>query len=114
MGETPTLEKLIAENLIVSSSAATRHSRIPNGIARHLRHCSSPYLRPRAARVAFQDFVEAGPSDPALTISPGQPLVPDPPDLVGELSQSSNVAADDVVGEAAPHHRTEVATLVAK
>jgi len=35
-------------------------------------------------RVASQDFVELGPSDPALPISPRQPLAPDPPNLIGE------------------------------
>ena len=55
-------------------------------------------------RMAFQDFVEAGPSDDALAISPRQPFLPYPHHLVGEPSQSSTVAANAVVGEVAPHH----------
>jgi len=59
-----------------------------------------------------QDFVEAGPPDGASAISPRQPLLPYPHDLVGEPLQSSLVAADAIVGEVAPHHRGQVAMLV--
>jgi len=64
-------------------------------------------------RVAFQDFVQAVPSEHALPISPRQPLLPNPYDLVGEPAQSSTVATNTVVGEVAPHHRGQVAMLVA-
>src|SRR5215475_8744725 len=63
--------------------------------------------------VAFQDFVQAGPSDHALTISPRQPLLPDPHNLVGEPTQPSTVATNTVVGVVAPHHRGQAAMLVA-
>ncbi len=65
-------------------------------------------------RVASQHVVEAGPQNRPLTISPGQPLSPDPSDLIGEPSQPPRVAADAVVGEVAPHHRGQVAVLLAK
>jgi len=64
--------------------------------------------------VASQHLVEAGPGNPPLTISPRQPFLPDPPDLVGEPSQPSRVAADAVVGEVAPHHRGQVTVLLAE
>jgi len=54
--------------------------------------------------MAVQDFVEARPWDDALAISPGQPFLPYPHGLVGVSSQSSNVAADAIIGEVAPHH----------
>ena len=54
--------------------------------------------------MAFQDFVEARPWDGASAISPRQPLPPYPHDMPGIPLQSSNVAADAVVGEVAPHH----------
>jgi hypothetical protein len=64
-------------------------------------------------RVAFQDFVQAGPSDHALPISPRQPLLPNPHDLMGEPPQPSTVATDTVVGVVTPHHFGQMAMLVA-
>src|SRR4051812_17803283 len=61
-----------------------------------------------------QVFVEAAPSDHALTIPPRQPPAPDPPYLIGEPTQASTVAANAIVGEVAPHHRGQVAMLVAE
>ncbi len=58
--------------------------------------------------------LSTGPGNPSLTISRRQPLSPDPPDLVGEPSQPSRVAADALVGEVAPHHRGQVAVLLAE
>ena len=49
-----------------------------------------------------QEFIEAGPSDHALTITPRQPLAPDSHHLIGEPAQASTVAANAVVGEVAP------------
>jgi hypothetical protein len=63
--------------------------------------------------VALQDFVEAGPSDHALAISPRQPLLPNPHDLVGKPTQSSTVATNTIVGVVAPHHCGQMAMLVA-
>src|SRR2546423_14916476 len=61
-----------------------------------------------------QEFVEAGPSDHALTITPRQPLAPNSHYLIGEPAQASTVTADAVVGEVAPHHRGQMAMLVAE
>src|ERR1700730_9011074 len=61
-----------------------------------------------------QEFIEAGPSDPALTITPRQPLAPDSHHLIGEPAQASTVTANAVVGEVAPHHRAQMAMLVAE
>jgi hypothetical protein len=61
--------------------------------------------------VAFQDFVQVGPSDHTLTISPRQPLLPNPHGLVGEPAQSSTVATNAIVGVVTPHHRRQVAML---
>ena len=63
--------------------------------------------------VAFQDCAEARPGDDASAISPRQPFPPYPHDLAGVALQPSTVAADAVVGEVAPHHRGQVAVLVA-
>ena len=63
--------------------------------------------------MASQDFVEAGPADHALAISPRQPLLPDPHDLTGEPSQSSTITTDAVVGVVAPHNDGQMAVLVA-
>ncbi|WP_438270246.1 IS91 family transposase [Rhizobium mongolense] len=60
-------------------------------------------------RAAFQDFVEAGPSDHALAISPRQPLLPNPHDLSGVPPQSSNVATNAVIGAVAPQHGGQMA-----
>ena len=64
-------------------------------------------------RVALQDFVETGPADHALAISPRQPLLPDPHHLSGEPPQSSIIAADAIVRVVAPHHSGQVVVLVA-
>src|ERR1700757_927388 len=64
--------------------------------------------------VPGQHFVEAGPQDHALTITPGQPLAPDTYHLIGEPTQALTVATDAVVGEVAPHHRGQMAMLVAE
>ncbi|WP_234897130.1 hypothetical protein [Sinorhizobium medicae] len=64
-------------------------------------------------RAAFQDFVEAGPSDHALAISPRQPLLPNPHDLSGVPPQSLNVATNAVIGAVAPQHGGQMAVLVA-
>src|SRR5256714_11747473 len=61
-----------------------------------------------------QEFGEAGPSDHALTITPRQPLAPNSHYLIGEPAQASTVTADAVVGEVAPHHRGQMAMLVAE
>src|SRR5512133_3149421 len=61
-----------------------------------------------------QEFIEAGPSDHALTITPRQPLAPDSHHLIGEPAQASTVTANAVVGEVAPHHRGQMAMLVAE
>src|SRR5260370_37650927 len=61
-----------------------------------------------------QEFVEAGPSDHALTITPRQPLAPNSPYLIGEPAQASTVTSNAVVGEVAPHHRGQMAMLVAE
>src|SRR6516225_6632527 len=61
-----------------------------------------------------QEFVEAGPSDHALTITPRQPLAPDSRYLIGEPAQASTVTANAVIGEVAPHHRGQMAMLVAE
>src|SRR5258707_2021940 len=61
-----------------------------------------------------QEFVEAGPSDHALTITPRQPLAPNSHYLIGEPAQASTVTANAVVGEVAPHHRGQMAMLVAE
>src|SRR5260370_26572338 len=61
-----------------------------------------------------QEFVEAGPSDHALTITPRQPLAPNSPYLIGEPAQASTVTANAVIGEVAPHHRGQMAMLVAE
>src|SRR5260370_39181300 len=61
-----------------------------------------------------QEFVEAGPSDHALTSTPRQPLAPDSHYLIGEPAQASTVTANAVVGEVAPHHRGQMAMLVAE
>src|SRR6476646_11557472 len=61
-----------------------------------------------------QEFVEAGPSDHALTITPRQPLAPNSHYLIGEPAQASTVTADAVVGEVAAHHRGQMAMLVAE
>ncbi|MGY4183008.1 hypothetical protein ACVIHH_008299 [Bradyrhizobium sp. USDA 4518] len=47
----------------------------------------------RGQRVPRQKVVEAGPSDHALTISPRQPLAPDPHHFVGEPAQASTTRA---------------------
>jgi hypothetical protein len=52
--------------------------------------------------MAFQDLVQASPSDHASTISPRQPLLPSPYNLVGEPAQSlplplTQAAAHDTV-----------------
>ena len=60
-----------------------------------------------------QQFVEAGPWDHALTITPRQPLAPDAHHLIGEPTQAPTVAANAVVSEVAPHHRRQMAMLVA-
>src|SRR5260370_5701307 len=60
-----------------------------------------------------QEFVEAGPWDRALTITPRQPLAPDSHHLIGEPTQALTVTANAVVGEVAPHHRGQMAMLVA-
>src|SRR5258705_4554729 len=60
-----------------------------------------------------QECVEAGPSDHALTITPRQPLAPNSHYLIGEPAQASTVTANAVVGEVAPHHRAQMAMLVA-
>src|SRR5260370_20064931 len=60
-----------------------------------------------------QEFVEAGPSDHALTSTPRQPLAPNSHYLIGEPAQASTVTANAVVGEVAPHHRAQMAMLVA-
>ena len=60
-----------------------------------------------------QEFVEADPSDHALTIPPRQPPAPDSPYLIGEPTQASTIATNAIVGEVAPHHRGQVAMLVA-
>jgi hypothetical protein len=64
-------------------------------------------------RVTFQDFVEAGPSDHALAISPRQLLLPPTHDLSGVPSQSSNVATNAIVGIVAPQHGGQMAMLIA-
>src|ERR1700730_6562153 len=61
-----------------------------------------------------QEFVEAGPPDHALTITPRQPLAPGSHHLIGEPAQASTVTANAVVGEVAPHHRGQMAMLVAE
>src|SRR2546430_13748722 len=61
-----------------------------------------------------QEFVEAGPSDHALTITPRQPLAPNSHYLIGEPAQASTVTANAVIGEVAPHHRGQMAMLVAE
>src|SRR3954469_24749081 len=60
-----------------------------------------------------QEFIEAGPSDHALTITPRQPS-PDSHHLIGEPAQASTVTANAVVGEVAPRHRGQMAMLVAE
>ena len=63
--------------------------------------------------VPGQQLVEAGPRDHALTIAARQPLAPNAHHLIGEPTQAPTVAANAVVGEVAPHHRRQVAMLVA-
>src|SRR5215467_9473612 len=63
--------------------------------------------------VPGQKFVEAGPWDHASTMTPRQPLAPDPNHLPGEPAQAPTVAANTVIGEVAPHHRRQVTMLVA-
>lgn len=53
------------------------------------------------------------PMGPRLAITPRQPLVQGSHDLIGEPAQASTVATNDV-GEVAPHHRGQVAMLVAE
>ena len=63
--------------------------------------------------VPGQQFVEAGPWGHALTITPRQPLAPNAHHLIGEPTQAPTVAANAVVSEVAPHHRRQMAMLVA-
>src|SRR5262245_4825480 len=64
-------------------------------------------------RVAFQDFVQAGPPDHALPISPGQPLLPNPHYPMSEPPQASAVATNAVVGVVAPRQCRQMAMLIA-
>jgi len=64
-------------------------------------------------RVAFQDLVHARPPEHALAISPRQPPLPNPPDLMGVPAQSSTVATNAIVGVVAPHHCGQMSMLVA-
>src|SRR5262249_50641526 len=60
-----------------------------------------------------QKVVEAGPCDHASTMTPRQPLAPDPNHLIGEPMQAPTVAANAIIGEVAPHHGGQVTMLVA-
>src|SRR6202049_4575921 len=61
-----------------------------------------------------QEFVEEGPWDRALTITPRQPLAPDSHHLIGEPTQAPTVSANAVVGEVAPHERRQMEMLIAE
>jgi len=63
--------------------------------------------------VPGQHFVQAGPRGHALTVAVRHPLAPNAHHLVGEPTQAPTVAANAIVGEVAPHHRGQVAMLVA-
>src|SRR5215472_14341366 len=62
----------------------------------------------KARRRGHRKFVCARTS----TISPRQPLLPDPRHLVGEPRQAPTITTNTIVGEVAPHHYRQVAMLV--
>ena len=59
---------------------------VPDG--RHVGSVAGDRGRAGGARMPCQDFVEAGPSDHALTIPPRQPPAPDSPYLIGEPTRT--------------------------
>ena len=54
-----------------------------------------------------------GPWDHAAAMPSGQPLAPDAHHLIGEPTQAPTIPTDAIVGEVAPHHRGQMAMLVA-
>lgn len=59
-----------------------------------------------------KDMIEAVPGQPPSPRAATQPLIPDPPNLVGVHTYAPRVAGDAEVTEVSPHHRTKPALLL--